>query len=379
LGLKLGNRKILALVAAVLIAAGSLLAWRWGGTDALLGAVLVTFLGSTLALAWLTAQSERRIRLLVTRLERMSQANHGEQDEQLRGLNQRFDDLEARASRPGEQAEKLLMAINARFTRAELTQDRLAQLIRDTAMTDKVLEAVRSETDEVVEAVVHSSERESKHVSTESKRLFRQVEALHALYADVAPKTAFPPSRGIAASPDLLVYLHQTVRRRQPELILECGSGLSTLVMAHALRSNGTGRVVALEHSEKYRDLTMEWARDQEVEQWLDVRLAPLVPVTLEGEEWPWYSTEVLPDGEIDLLFVDGPPGETTLNARFPAFPILVGRLSSEAMVILDDSSRVEEAKIAERWAAMFPDWVMTRLPHEKGTVVFTRAARGDS
>jgi len=136
LGLKLGKRKILALVIAGLIGAVSFVAWRFGGTDGLLAVLLVTFLASIGALAWFTSRLERRIRLLITKLESASREDRAEQDERLQGLNHRFDELEAQASRPGEQAEKLLLAINARFTRAELTQERMVAMLRESGRTD---------------------------------------------------------------------------------------------------------------------------------------------------------------------------------------------------------------------------------------------------
>jgi hypothetical protein len=54
-----------------------------------------------------------------------------------------------------------------------------------------------------------------------------------------------------------LANLHQTVRRHKPSIILEFGSGFSTVVMAHALRMNGSGKIFSLEASEKWRDNTV--------------------------------------------------------------------------------------------------------------------------
>jgi predicted O-methyltransferase YrrM len=231
---------------------------------------------------------------------------------------------------------------------------------------------MRASDRELGEKLVKASERESKHVSTESKRLFRQLEALAALYTDVKPDISLPPTRGWAASPDLLVYLYGVVRQRRPKLIVECGSGLSTLVIAHALRANQFGRIVALEHAEQFREATREWLIAHDVEGWVDLRHAPLTPVVLDGREWLWYSMDALPEGQIDLLFVDGPPGDTMANARYPAMPLLVDRLSAKALVVLDDAARSEEAEIAERWSELYPQWTMEKLIHEKGTIIFT-------
>ena len=63
----------------------------------------------------------------------------------------------------------------------------------------------------------------------------------------------------------------------------------------------------------------------------------------------------MLPDREIDLLLVDGPPGygEGMERSRYPALPALEPRLAPGAMVVLDDASRPGEREIIERWTEL--------------------------
>jgi predicted O-methyltransferase YrrM len=205
------------------------------------------------------------------------------------------------------------------------------------------------------------------------RREFSQVEALAALYVDVRPRTSLPQTRVWAASPDVLHALYTTVRRSQPRLVLECGSGASTLVLAYGVRACGAGRVVALEHDPEHAARTRRMLEDHELGAWAEVRDAPLVDVTVDGTPWRWYDPDALPDGDLDVVFVDGPPGHAGALARYPAGPLLLPRLSPGGVLLLDDVRRAQEAEVQRRWAERSPELQVEVLPHEKGTVRFTR------
>lgn len=199
---------------------------------------------------------------------------------------------------------------------------------------------------------------------------FAQLEALGALYYGARPERAIPPTRGWAASPDLLWYLYQAVLRRRPRLVLECGSGVSTLVLAYGLRSLAAGQVVALEHDQRHAEATRALLREHGLTQWAQVRAAPLTPVAIAGRTWRWYDPAQLPAGPVDLLFVDGPPGTVGRLARLPAVPVLRDRLSPDALVVLDDHDRDDEREVVRRWLEQLPGWVAESVGHEKGTAV---------
>jgi hypothetical protein len=89
-----------------------------------------------------------------------------------------------------------------------------------------------------------------------------------------------------------------------------------------------------------------------------------------------WYAPRAL-DGleDVGLLFVDGPPELTGPMARLPAVPLLRDRLAAEATIVLDDTRRADETKIAQLWADELPDFSVELLPLEKGAAVFRRKA----
>lgn len=180
---------------------------------------------------------------------------------------------------------------------------------------------------------------------------FRQTEALLALYRDLDPPRGLPPTRGWAASPDFLRVLSVLIDDCAPLTVVECGSGLSTLVAAACLRRAGKGRVFSMEHDAVYAEKTRKLLRSHGLEEYADIIDAPLVDLSLPGWSGKWYDHSAFPPRlEIDLLVVDGPPWFKSDLARYPALPLLRSRLSGNAQILLDDADRDGEQQIVKRW-----------------------------
>ena len=218
-------------------------------------------------------------------------------------------------------------------------------------------------------------DRISGLVDKELKRTFRQVEALQNLFAILPIEHALPASRGFPASPDLLLFLVDLVDRHRPKVIVECGSGLSTLCFALAMRRFGIdGKVIALEHLEQYAAQTEELLRRHGVADIAEVRTAPLEDFTFGEETTPWYAPAGWEDLEgVDLLFVDGPPAKLGPLARYPSLPFLVDRLAPGAQIVLDDYARTKERVILQRWQSEYPGRLSVEsVPLEKGAALVT-------
>jgi predicted O-methyltransferase YrrM len=127
--------------------------------------------------------------------------------------------------------------------------------------------------------------------------------------------------------------------------ILECGSGVSTVLLARLLRERGRGAVTSLEHDPHWATLIQDHLQREHLEQ-----IARIVHAPLQGDP-PWYRLGELPD-EIDLLIVDGPPAfEPGHSARrTPALTRFDARLAPEAAVILDDIDRPGEQQTIATW-----------------------------
>jgi predicted O-methyltransferase YrrM len=170
-------------------------------------------------------------------------------------------------------------------------------------------------------------------------------------------------NRGTVA-PDLANFLVQSVLLRRPERLLECGAGVSTRVLAECLRLVGRGRLVTLEHDRYWVDQVRSALEAARLGDLVDIRLAPLGPVSVEGRELTWYTGVEFRDiGPLDLVLVDGPPGtrpsdpgrEAALYALFPL-------MKRGSLLFMDDGNRPGEKMAVERWKARYGDAVRTEL-----------------
>jgi predicted O-methyltransferase YrrM len=210
----------------------------------------------------------------------------------------------------------------------------------------------------------------------EIKETFRQLEALQNLNAILPARDVLPATRGWAASPDLLMVLVDLVITERPSLVLECGSGASTLWLALAMRRFGIdGRIVALDHDRVFGGKTRNFLARHGVGDLAEVRDAPLESFSLDGETYSWYARRAWEDLKgIDLLFVDGPPATTGPRARYPALPLLSGLLSPAATAVLDDLVVPDMQKVLRLWLDAYPDFTSEILTLEKQAAVLRRS-----
>lgn len=153
-------------------------------------------------------------------------------------------------------------------------------------------------------------------------------------------------------------FADEVVRRLvglRPRRVVECGSGWTTVLMAACLGEIGRGRVVALEHEQRYADRTRELLAAAGCADRATVIHAPLEPLRLEGQESLWYSLDRADgiEAPIDVLVVDGPPASVAPAARRPGVPVLRDRLGDDWVILLDDGFRREEAEIARSWGRL--------------------------
>lgn len=211
---------------------------------------------------------------------------------------------------------------------------------------------------------------------TEDDRQHREhLQALLHLFSLLEFREPIPSLTGWAASPQLACTLVSLVQECEPDVVVEFGSGSSTVVLGYAIEQQGQGQIIALDHLELYGGKTRKILERHDLSSWAEVRHAPLEEVELEDETWPWYDPTVLEDQhEIDMVFVDGPPHELRANARYPALPMLADRMSETAVVVLDDAYRDDESAIAEAWCRQFPDFELEIHDSPYGTAVLRRS-----
>ena len=192
--------------------------------------------------------------------------------------------------------------------------------------------------------------RASRAANQAERRLLNRLEARDWLIKELELPRPLPPTRAYAASPDLLLELVQAVDRSAPEHVVELGGGVSSIVLARRLAQHGRGLLTTLEHQAPYAAATRAELAAYGVAERARVIEAPLVEVELADERWPWYTLGPEVPQRIDMLVVDGPPGTTRPQARYPALPLLRERLAPGALVLLDDTDREHEQEIVRRW-----------------------------
>jgi len=157
-----------------------------------------------------------------------------------------------------------------------------------------------------------------------------------------------------SAQPDLLDCILEWFPRTSGAVV-ECGSGLSTLLLA-TLGTVYTRRVYSLEHSEPWA-ARVRGALPARVAGSLDLITAPLESYG----SFEWYARGSWQGIEgIGLAICDGPPG-TTPGGRYGMGPLLKSRLRSGCIVVLDDTHRPEEAAIIDRWCRELPATIVQK------------------
>lgn len=201
-------------------------------------------------------------------------------------------------------------------------------------------------------------------------RVLRQVQSLFQLHLDISPRAPLPPLGQYAATPDLLATLVSLVKRKRPRVIVELGSGSSTIVCGYALESTAQGRVHSFDHEAQYAAETNAALDAHGLSAIAAVQVAPLRETRCGQSIWRWYALNIEELPLIDLLIVDGPPMTTGLLARYPALPMLWSKLAPGAIIVVDDAARPDETEMVRRWMEEFPGLRKESLAHEKGTII---------
>jgi hypothetical protein len=206
--------------------------------------------------------------------------------------------------------------------------------------------------------------------------LWPQFESLTKLYRLLDGKADLPNLRHWAVSPDFLLHVVRHVQDHAPKTILECSCGSSTIAIALALRAFGIdGHIYSLENYEPSVTAVRNQLRRHDLERFVTLIFVPLVPKRYDGANavFEWYDLRpgMVPDG-VDLLLVDGPSAVHHPDARFPAGPELLPKLSRTAHIFIDDADRPAETSMVDRWAKLNPNLAVRKLPAEKGCFELT-------
>lgn len=230
----------------------------------------------------------------------------------------------------------------------------------------------------------------------------RQLEAfiqLHTLIGTIPGQL-----HGWPISADFALHMLQSLLVEPPELVIEFGSGTSTFLLLQALAlaypqrsgsaqgARSAPQLLTFEHLPQFHQFTAELIAPCRLRRHAQLLLAPLVPWSDASGSYSTYS-------QLDrittavaalrrkrqqslrrlLMVVDGPPGATGPQARYPALPALLQAIPADparplqVTLLLDDMIRADEQATATAWQALLADRGIPSsrrdLPFEKGAM----------
>ncbi len=203
----------------------------------------------------------------------------------------------------------------------------------------------------------------------------KQIEAFISLQSYMNGGDLSPDMHGWPISPDFAVYLIELLETNDYDLIIEFGSGTSTVLIAKTLakiaarRQGGLpAQQVAFEHLNEYQRKTVSALQKAGFADSVQLELSPLEPFAADnGKIYSYYSCcdviaqlalRFLRDGLRVLVMVDGPPGSTGKHARYPALPLVHSHfVGAQVDVLLDDYIRDDEREVAQLWLKDIERW----------------------
>jgi hypothetical protein len=128
------------------------------------------------------------------------------------------------------------------------------------------------------------------------------------------------------------------------DAILECGTGLSTLLFGAVAQARGID-YWALEHLPEWSDRITHYLERYKT---TEVRISTRPLRTYAGFDWYDPPLAEMP-ASFSLVICDGPPSQT-IGGRYGLAPVMRTRLKTGCIILLDDAEREHERQIARQW-----------------------------
>ena len=138
--------------------------------------------------------------------------------------------------------------------------------------------------------------------------------------------------------------LYKDVKKYKYKEILECGSGISTVIMAKAIQENGGGRITSMEENDGEYIQNIKDLIPDDLKQYVDIRYSPKVDDYYQQFRGVRYRD--IPDRKYDFMFIDGPTTKSVADGQntFDFDYIKISQELGEIPVIID--GRVSTFKV---------------------------------
>ena len=222
-------------------------------------------------------------------------------------------------------------------------------------------------TNQIQRLIKTTSFRLESTIHHETTNQFNQFESYTYLRDRLNLHNGLPYTTHWSASPDFLKIIVEHCLNCKPTTILECSSGLTTVMLARCCQINNTGHVFSLEHDSEYVTKSQANIKRYELDNFTTIINAPLKTYNLNSTEYQWYAIDNIPDSKINMLVIDGPPGYIQKHSRYPALSLLLNRLADDCIIFLDDADRNDEKELIEMWKNEHPSIKHHYINTERG------------
>lgn len=199
---------------------------------------------------------------------------------------------------------------------------------------------------------------ELKHHSKKADDIY-SMSILQPLLTDLP----YLPFNGGALRPICIAYILNEIIINQRKMILEFGSGLSTIMMARLIKKNNLDvKIFSVEHNQEWASIIERYLEKENLRQYVNIIRTDLkeIKTNLGNVNWYEYNTIInnINHNKFDLIIVDGPPAnaENIKYSRYPALINMTDNFEEDFCLILDDANRKGEQQIIKSFLDMNQD-----------------------
>jgi predicted O-methyltransferase YrrM len=170
------------------------------------------------------------------------------------------------------------------------------------------------------------------------------------------------PFTFMSLRPFAMAFAINEILVNKRRMVIELGSGASTIILARAIRIYGLNcRLVSVESDEAWLNQTGQILVHEGLSDIVQLIHAPLVLKDFKGKSIHWYDELTLKENlrslsGFDMVVVDGPAAYENDHelSRYFALPFLVNKMAPDHCIFLDDANRAGERKVMDLWNSEF-------------------------
>lgn len=343
-----------------------------------------------------------------------------EQKKQTEEFKKQLDDKAAQIANQHAQLEAVnkQAAVNAETMKALQQQLVLNQTQNDklSILEEKFIQMMGAQS-QCSQQIQQAANALGQHITKSISTGTQQLEAYMGVQSLLELGEVPLKFHGWSINPDLALILADKIKSNNYDLIIEFGSGSSTLLFAKSImqyRLDNTDKarlsiakrqvddklvsyvepedydlpkhVISFEQNKEYFKQTEDSLNQQGLLKAVELVYSPLVNMKDQGDDYLYYNCKtklkhlarVYENRSARILvLVDGPYDPNNYKARYPALPLLLKYLPAHQLdIVLDDYNREGEQKSAEKWCDLLDtrniDFKKTILPCEKGALLLS-------